>query len=350
MTAFLRHCIIVPDGGTRQQLRARLALMVSIILLVALSAASLAIGSRPVPLAETLAAFTQFDPRNDLHLVVRELRLPRTILGLAAGAALGLSGAVMQALSRNPLAEPGLLGINAGAATAVVLGASWFGMTAVTDYMWFGILGAGLAGAAVAVLGRDRSNGFDPVRLVLAGAGLSILLGATTGVAILNSDLEILDIFRKWSAGALEGRGIVAAVTMVLALAAGGAAALVLGHGLNALALGPEMGAALGLETRRICALACGQIMLLCGTATATAGPIGFVGLAAPHLARAIGGPDYRIVLPLSAMLGAVLLLIADILGRILARPDEVAAGIVAAVLGGPVFILIVRRIRIARV
>lgn len=166
-------------------------------LLAVLMLASLAIGSRAVPPAEVLAAFTACDPANDLHLVVRELRLPRSLLGLGAGAALGLAGAVMQAVTRNPLAEPGLLGVNSGAAVAVVLGASAFGLTAMAQYVWFGFLGAGLAGVAVFFLGRGHESGTDPVRLVLAGAGLSVVLGALAGLMILNAALEVLDIFRN---------------------------------------------------------------------------------------------------------------------------------------------------------
>lgn len=329
--------------------RAVMVCAAALPVLAALMAASLAIGSRPVPLAEVARALTAYDPGNDLHLVVRALRVPRSFLGLTAGAALGLAGAVMQAITRNPLAEPGLLGVNAGAAVTVVLGASVFGLTSMVGYMWFGILGAGLAGVAVFLLGRAHDSGTDPVRLVLAGAGLSVLLGAATAFLILNAGLDILDTFRAWNAGALEGRGMTVALVMAGALIAGGGLALALARDLNALALGQEMGAVLGLTPRRTWALACIAVMLLCGSATAAAGPIGFVGLVAPHIARALAGPDNRFILPLSALFGAAILLLADILGRVIARPDEIAAGIVAALLGGPFFVHIVRRFRLAR-
>ncbi len=326
--------------------RKTFALLAVMILLAALS---LAVGSRSVPPGEVMRAFTAYDPANDLHLVVRELRLPRTLLGLAAGGALGLAGALMQAVTRNPLAEPGLLGVNAGAALAIGLGAMVFGLSAITQYIWFGILGAGLAGVAVFVLGRAHESGTDPVRLVLAGAGLSVALGAATSLLILNAGLGVLDIFRNWGAGGLAGRGLGVSLTMCMALACGGAVALLLAPALDALALGQDLGRVLGLDPRRVWALACLAVMVLAGAATASAGPIAFVGLVAPHAARALTGPASARVLPLSAMIGAMLLLLADILGRVLVAPTEVAAGIVAALLGGPVFIHIVRRFRLAR-
>ncbi|NPD14009.1 iron ABC transporter permease [Xinfangfangia sp. D13-10-4-6] len=324
-----------------------------LVLLLLLSLISLAIGSRSVPLPEVMRAFTAYDPTNDLHLILRELRLPRTLLALSAGAALGLAGGVMQAVTRNPLAEPGLLGVNAGAAMAVVLGASAFGLTDVTQYVWLGFLGAGLAGVAVFVLGRvhgeGTGSGTDPVRLVLAGAGLSVLLGAATGFVILNARLEVLDVFRNWGSGMLEGRGAGVALVMAVALAFGGGLALILTRDLNALAMGVSMGLALGLRPGPVWALSCLAVMVLAGAATACAGPIAFVGLVAPHFARAISGPDNRRLLPLAALFGAGILLAADILGRVVVPPSELAAGIVAAILGGPFFIHVVRRFRMAQ-
>ncbi|MDO5622932.1 MAG: iron ABC transporter permease [Paracoccus sp. (in: a-proteobacteria)] len=317
--------------------------------LTLLMLASLAIGSRPIPPAQVLAALFDYDPTNDLHLILRELRMPRTLLAVFAGAALGLAGALMQAITRNPLAEPGLLGVNAGAAIAVVLGASAFGLTQMAQYVWFGFLGAGLAGVAVFLLGRAHESGTDPVRLVLAGAAISVLLGAAANLVILNSELEVLDLFRNWGSGALEGRGWKVALTMGGMLVPGGALALALAPGLNALALGHDSGRALGVRPERFWALACLAVMILAGAATAAAGPIGFVGLVAPHIVRAVTGPDSRRVLPLSALFAASVLLAADILGRVVAPPAEVAAGIVAAILGGPFFVHVVRRFRVAR-
>lgn len=317
--------------------------------LALLLVASLGIGSRPIPPLEVLRAFTAFDPGDDRHVIVRALRVPRGFLAVTAGAALGLAGAVMQSVTRNPLAEPGLLGVNAGAAMAVVLGSMAFGLSSVSQYIWCAMLGAGLSGAAVFLLGRAQESGTDPVRLVLAGAGLSVLLGAVTTLLMLNSDLEVLDLFRNWSTGTLDGRGADAALVSALTLLGGGLLALLVAPALDALAMGQDIGRTLGLDPRRIWALASLAVMALAGGATAAAGPIAFVGLVAPHLARRVAGPRNGSVLPLSALFAAVMLLAADILGRVVVTPEEIAAGIVAAFLGGPFFIHVVRRYRLVQ-
>ena len=277
-----------------------------------------------MPLAVTLDALQAVDPHDDRHLVVRELRLPRTLVALLAGAALGVAGALMQALTRNPLAEPGLLGINAGAALAVIVGGALFDLASMGQYLGCAFLGAGLAGIAVFLLGQARETGTNPVRLVLAGAGLSVMLASLTGIIVLNAPPEVFDRFRHWAAGSLSGSGF-------------------------ALLLGQEIGQALGVDLRLTWLLACLAVMLLAGAATALAGPIAFVGLVAPHLARLLAGPDQRWILSFSALIAAGLLLGADILGRLLAAPAEIAAGIVALLLGGPAFIVLVRRFRLSR-
>lgn len=331
---------MTPFRGTMLALFAVIALLML---------AGLAIGSRTIPPSEVLRAILDPDPTNDLHLIVRELRFPRGVLAIAAGAALGLAGGLMQAVTRNPLAEPGLLGVNAGAALAVVAGAVAFGLTSIGQTIWLGMAGAGAAGTAVFALGRAHESGTDPVRLILAGAGLSVALGAASALLILNAGLDVLDIFRNWGSGVLDGRGLGVSLVLLAALGAGGALALVLAPALDALALGQDLGRTLGLDPRRIWALACLAVMALAGAATAAAGPIAFVGLIAPHAARGMASPRNAHVLPLSALLGAILLLVADILGRVIVRPDEIAAGIVAALLGGPFFIHVVRRFRLAR-
>jgi iron complex transport system permease protein len=335
--------------AARRRRSRRLGLVVGCALLLFAIAASLAIGSRPVPLGVALDALRSFDPRNDLHLVVRELRIPRTIVALLAGTALGVAGAIMQAVTRNPLAEPGLLGINAGAAVAVAVGVLVLGLTSMSQYVWLSFLGAGLAGTAVFILGQAHETGTNPVRLVLAGAGLSVMLASITSMIILNAPVTVLDDFRNWAAGSVEGRGYDVAAILALSVGVGLVTGFSIAGNLNAMALGEDLGRSLGVSRHRTWILACISVMLLAGSATAGAGPIGFVGLVAPQVARAVTGPDYRLILPYSALFAAILLLGADVIGRMIVQPAEIAAGIVAALIGGPFFVLIVRRFRLAR-
>ncbi|WP_449311071.1 FecCD family ABC transporter permease [Pseudochelatococcus sp. B33] len=337
------------SSPSRQRRKRRQGLAGGLLILGLVVLCSLAVGSRSIPLTVALDALLAYDIHDDRHLVVRELRVPRTIIALLAGSALGAAGAVMQAVTRNPLAEPGLLGINAGAAVAVVIGIAAFDLTSMTQYVWFAIAGAGLAGVAVFILGRAHETGTNPVRLVLAGAGLSIMLTAITGIVILNAPLAVFDDFRRWSAGSIDGRGFDVIGVLAIAAAAGLGMAVAIARHLNAVALGADLGRALGVELRTTWLLACLSVMLLAGAATAGAGPIGFVGLIAPHLARMLAGPDFRWILPFSVLFAAVLLLGADVLGRIIAAPSEIAAGIIAALIGGPFLVAVVRRARLTQ-
>lgn len=324
-------------------------LIVAAAVLTAMALCSLALGSRSIALSETIHALWQPDFSNNEHLVIRELRIPRTIVAIIAGMALGTAGAIMQAVTRNPLAEPGLLGINAGAAVAVILGIVTFNLTTMAQYVWFGFAGAGLAGIAVFILGDAHGKANNPVQLVLAGAGLSVVLASVTGIVVINAPLAVLDQFRHWAAGSVEGRGLDVVVILAPAVIAGLAVAMSIAGNLNAMALGRDFGAALGVNLHVTWLLACLSVMLLAGSATAGAGPIAFVGLVAPHLARTITGPDYRWILPYSALLASILLLGADIIGRLIAAPSEVAAGIVSMLIGGPFFIFVVRKFRLTK-
>lgn len=342
------EAMVAPWPHRRRRLRLW-GLAAGLLCLCVCALASLVVGSRPVPFDTVLAALWAYDPHDDLHLVIRELRLPRMIVAVLAGAALGLAGAIMQAMTRNLLAEPGLLGINAGAAAAMVLGVTVFGLTHMAQSVWFAALGAGLAGVAVFALGRAHETGTDPVRLVLAGAGLSVMLGAVTGIVVLNAPPTTFDAIRHWAAGSVEGAGFEAVAVLTVAVGCGVAVTVTIAGSLNAMALGQDLGRALGADPRLTWMLACLAVMLLAGGATAAAGPIGFVGLVAPHLARATAGPDQRWMLPCSALFAAILLLGSDMLGRVIVRPSEIAAGIVATLAGGPFFIAAVRRFRVAR-
>lgn len=324
-----------------------IALAAGAVLLVLACIASMAIGSRSVPLSDMLDAMRFYDGTKDSHLVIWTLRLPRTIIAALAGASLGVAGAIMQAVTRNPLAEPGLLGINAGAAVAVVAGVSVFGLSSMTHYVWCGFAGAGLAGSAVFLLGRAHEAGTNPVRLVLAGAGLSVVLGSVSGIVLINAPLASLDVFRTWSAGSVEGRGMDVASVLSLATMAGLLLAFAIAGNLNMVALGEDLSKSLGTNVQFTWAVASLAVMILAGAATAAAGPIGFVGLLAAHIARAMMGPDQRWILPCSALFAAILLLVSDVLGRVIAAPSEVAAGIVATLLGGPFLIVAARRFRL---
>ena len=307
---------------------------------------SLAVGARSIPVSEVLDALRSGGDSRDATVVL-DVRLPRTLLGLAVGVALGLAGALMQALTRNPLADPGLLGVNAGAAAAVVIAIGLLGITGTTAYVWLAFLGAGLASVAVYGIGSAGRGGATPVRLALAGAALSAALTAIIyGVTL--TDEKLLQQYNLWSVGALSGRGRSELTAVLPFIGLGAVVAVLLARPLNALALGDDSARALGARVGRTRVAGAAAITLLCGAATAAAGPIYFLGLTVPHAARAICGPDQRWVIAYSAVLGATLMLLADVLGRVLVRPSELQVGLMLAVVGAPVFILLVRTRRIA--
>jgi iron complex transport system permease protein len=326
--------------------RARLAGLVAALVLLGLCClCSLALGSLAIPFAEVIRAFTAYDG-SDAHAIVRDLRVPRTELGLLVGAALGAAGALMQGTTRNPLAEPGILGVNAGAAFAVVCAIRFLGVSSVEGYAVFALAGAAVAAVLVFALGAAGRCGPTPVRLALAGAVLTALLVSLTS-AVLVFSAQTLDEFRFWIVGSLGGRDAGVTLSVLPVIAAGAAIALGAGRWLNALALGDEVARALGQDVARARLAAGAGFVLLAGGAVAAAGPIAFVGLAVPHVARGLVGPDYRWIVPYSLVLGAVLLLASDVVGRLVARPAEVQVGIVTALVGAPFFIWLVRRRRL---
>jgi iron complex transport system permease protein len=307
---------------------------------------SLAVGARAIPFGEVLeAVFGRLDNGN--ATIVNDVRLPRTGLGLVVGAALGLAGALMQALTRNPLADPGVLGVNAGASAAVVTAIGLLGITAPEGYVWFSFLGAALASVLVYAIGSAGRGGATPVRLALAGTAITYaLIAFVYGLAL--TDPFLLQKYNQWSVGALGGRGSAELTMAAPFVVAGAVIASLIARPLNTLALGDDQARALGTHAGRTRIAGAVAITLLAGAATAAAGPIAFVGLTVPHVARAVAGTDQRRVLAYSALLGAILLLVADSLGRLLAPPGEVQAGIVMAFVGVPIFIAVVRRRRIA--
>jgi len=308
---------------------------------------SLAVGAKAIPPEVVWDALWRFDDSYD-HNVVLGLRVPRTVLGVAVGAALGLAGALMQALVRNPLADPGLLGVNMGATTAVVAAVYLFGLTGVGAYVWFSFGGAAAAAAFVYFLGSRGRTGATPVRLALAGTAVSaVLLGLTNGVVLFHD--FVFEEIRFWQVGSLAGRGVEVLVPVAPFLVVGALVAVTLGRSLNAVALGEDLAAALGARIGRIRLRTAAAVVLLCGAATAAAGPIAFVGLAVPHAARLLTGPDQRWLLPYSAVLGAVLLVASDTLGRVVLPTGELEVGIITALVGAPVFVALVRRTRMVR-
>jgi iron complex transport system permease protein len=323
-------------------------LSIAATLMVALALASLALGSAELDLRTVVAAFTAFDGSNG-HLIVLELRLPRTLVGVAVGAALALAGAVMQGVTRNPLADPGILGINAGASLAVVIAIAGLRVAEPRGYIWFALAGAALASVAVYALGAAARGGSAPLRLTLAGAVLAALLTSLTS-AVLVLDTTTLDEFRFWAVGSIAGRGLDVLAAVLPFLVVGAVLALPAGRQLNALSLGEDVARSLGQRTDVVRLGLAVAVVLLAGAAVAAAGPIAFVGLAVPHAARAIVGPDYRWILPYAACLGASLILASDILGRVVARPGELQVGIMTALVGAPILVWLVRRQRLADV
>jgi iron complex transport system permease protein len=319
-----------------------------VVLVVVACALSIAVGTRSIGPGTVWQALTDPSMPGDDAIVVRELRVPRTVLGLLAGLALGISGALMQGHTRNPLGDPGLLGVTAGAAFAVVLAISLLGITTPAGYVWFAFAGALLGSVAVFAIGGSGRGGATPVSLALAGAALTALLFALVQ-ALTIRERTTLDAYRFWIVGSLAGRDLSVAVQVAPFVVLGLACAVANAPALNTLGLGEDVARGLGQRIWLARATGLAAVTLLTGAATAACGPIAFVGLVVPHVARAVTGPDHRWLVPYAGLLGAIALLLADVLGRIVARPGEVQVGIVLAVVGTPFFIALVRRRRLVR-
>ncbi|MCH5673998.1 FecCD family ABC transporter permease [Streptomyces gilvus] len=332
-----------PAPPTRRAVRA-FGLLVSVAVLVLVALASIAIGAKGLSPEQVWHGL--FQDTGTYGDVVVDERLSRTVLGLLAGAALGLSGAVLQALTRNPLADPGLLGINAGASAAVVTAITYFGVTSLSGYVWFAFVGAAAVGALVWFLGGSR--GATPVRLALAGTAISAALYGYLQAVMITDDAA-LGKMRFWTVGSLASATDSTILQVLPFLAAGTLLALGLARPLNAVAMGDDTAKALGADLNRTRALSMLAATVLCGAATAACGPIAFVGLMVPHAVRSFTGPDLRWILPYATVLSPVLLLGADVIGRVVARPSELQVGVITALIGGPVFIYLVRRRRTAQ-
>lgn len=327
-----------------RRMTATQALAVSGIALTLVALMSLLLGAGKVGPREALSVLSG-GGTDDARFVVFDLRLPRTVVGIAVGLALGVAGAVLQSAARNPLAEPGLLGVSAGASFAVVI-AIWLGASAATIYTPVAILGA-MAGCLLALSAARLSGvGDDPVRLILAGIALSSMLGAATSLLLL-LDQRTRDEIRFWTIGAIAGRDYGVVLSIIPTVGIGVAIAGLIARPLAALALGDRVAVGLGHRPRLTRVLAMVGVALLVGSATAAAGPIAFVGLVVPFAARALVGPDIRRVVLVCALLGPVMVLAADVCSRLLVRPSEMPIGVVTAFFGAPVLIAVVRSHRL---
>jgi iron complex transport system permease protein len=327
--------------------RLMLGLLAIAVILIAVAVMSLTTGARAIPFVNVWQALTAFDPTNTEHRIIWDLRVPRTVVGLLVGAALGLAGAVLQGATRNPLADPSILGIHAGASLAVVLGVALLGLTQLSSYVWLAFIGAGAAMLvvySVASLGRE---GATPVKLALAGAALTAVLFSIIN-AILLTSTRTLDEIRFWQVGSLAGRSMDIVLQVAPFLAIGAILALATARLLDGLAMGDDVARALGQRIGLSRGLSGLAAVILAGASTAAAGPIAFVGLTIPHVARTITGPGYRWILPYSMLMAPILLLGADIIGRVISPPGEVQVGIVTALIGAPFFIALVRRRKLA--
>ncbi|KWV34597.1 ABC transporter permease [Micromonospora rifamycinica] len=316
----------------------------AVVVLVGSLVLSVFVGANPVPPADVWAAL-RGTGTDTAQYVVWGQRLPRTLAGLLVGAGLGVAGALMQAFTRNALADPGILGVNAGAAAFVAAGIAFFGITSPVGYMWLALLGALLVATAVYAVGGAADLRATPTRLLVTGVATgAVLAGLTTGITLTHPDT--FDRMRGWNAGSLLERDTAVVLPVLPLIAAGLVTALVAARSLNALALGPDLAAAQGVSLVRTRLLVLGAVTLLAGGASAIAGPISFVGLVVPHLVRWGVGTDQRRILAGSLLAGGVLVLLADVLGRVAVLPSEMPVGVVTAFVGAPVLIALARRRR----
>ncbi|MFJ3830865.1 FecCD family ABC transporter permease [Streptomyces sp. NPDC090046] len=337
----------VPRGVAEARRRRVVGSVTLVLVLLAAMVVSLAVGARALTPAEVwrgLSGVPDPDQRlTEIRLIVRTVRVPRTVLALVAGVALGVGGALIQGYTRNPIADTGLLGVNSGASFAVVLVIALFGLANPFQYVWFAFLGAAVAGVIVfglASIGRGAGN---PLTLALAGQGVTVFLAAmTTAVAL--SDKASLNALRFWNAGSVAGVGFDVIRPVIVFIGVGLVLALITLPALNLLNLGDDVARGLGVNIALSRTVGIVSITLLAGAATAACGPIAFLGLMVAHMARFLTGPDYRWLVPYAGLLGAIVLLVCDIVGRLLVRPGELDAGVVVALFGAPFFAALVWR------
>lgn len=317
-------------------------LIASLMLFALLFAASIVYGYADTTWSVVWGAYRHFDGSNG-QVIIRDIRLPRAIVASLVGAALAVAGAMMQALTRNPMASPGILGVNAGAGFFVVTGVSFMSLSGQGELAWLALSGAAAAAVSVYVVGSVGREGLTPLKLTLAGATMAALFSSFTS-ALLISDEKTLDSVFFWLAGSIEGRKMEQIVTMLPFFLVGLLSALLLSKAMNVISVGEEVATGLGQNTFRVKLASLLVVVLLAGGAVSLAGPVGFVGLVIPHIVRGLVGIDYRFVLPYCVVLGSVLLLAADIGARFIAFPKEVPVGVMTAIVGAPFFIYLARK------
>ena len=345
---------VTPRPGTRRATMHRngngpmvLSGLILAVCLVMVCALSLVFGSRSVSPSDILHALSASS--DDIAVSAIRLRIPRTVLGLLVGAGLGVAGTLMQGISRNPLADPSILGFNTGAALAIGCSIAFFSLSTPAQYVWVGLLGSATTALVVWAIGSLGPSGPSPLRLTLAGVVISSVLGSLTS-AILLPRINVISSYRFWQVGGISGARFDLMMPVLPLLALGLILAFCLTPGINALTLGDQMAEGLGMHVGRVRSLAWLAAILLCASCTALAGPIGFVGLVVPHVARLLIGPDYRRIMALSILIGPLLVVGADVVGRIITRPSDVEVGIVTALIGAPVFVILAGRRRTAEV
>ena len=331
----------MPAAAPRRHRRA-LATATAVLALLVAVLLSLAVGARTIAPSAVLDALLH-GGHSDAAEVIRQLRVPRTLIGLMVGAALALAGTVLQGITRNPIADPGILGISQGASVGVVLAIAYAGIHTLTGYVWFAFAGAAVASVAVYAIASRGRGGATPVKLALGGAAINALLVSVT-MAVLTTKASALDEFRFWQVGSISGREAEVAQQIWPFLLVGTVLVLSVARGLDALALGEDVAKGLGQEVATVRIVGGVGATVLTGVGVAAAGPIAFIGLAVPHIARAIVGSDHRWVLPMAALIGPVMLLVSDVIGRIVFPPSEVPAGVMTALIGVPFLVALVRR------
>ncbi|BDI22259.1 iron ABC transporter permease [Herbiconiux sp. L3-i23] len=332
-------------GPAHRRRRLLIGLGIGIAALLIASIASLAFGSRIVSWDEIVGGLVAPRPENFAEQAVAS-RVPRTLLAILVGAALGVAGAVMQGITRNPLADPGLLGINLGSSLGVVIGIAAFSISMTSQYIWFALVGGVLAALVVYAIGSLGRAGATPLKLAIAGAATSAALSSLVS-AVLLVRTDVYNVFRFWQVGGVGGARFEDMLPVLPFFLVGAVLALFSARGLDVLALGDDVAKGLGGRVGPSRAVAGIAAVLLSASATAVAGPIAFAGLVVPHAARVFTGPAHRWLIPYSAMLGAVLMVTADVLGRVIARPADIPVGIMTAVIGAPFFIWLIRRAKV---